>query len=150
MTIKWSKEWELDIPVIDSQHKRIVDFINKIVEQGEDRDAIETVLNELKDYTSSHFAFEESLMEEAGYGFTKAHSRVHVLFIRRIDDYWKEFKNGNNISEDLVKTLESWLFNHIKHDDQDYSDTVKANLISATEKAKEKEKKKSWFGKLFG
>ncbi len=150
MTIKWSKEWEIGIPVIDSQHKRIVDFINMIPDQGEDKQAIEAVLTELKDYTSSHFAFEESLIEEAGYPFTKAHSRVHVLFIRRIEDYWQEFRNGNDISSELVKTLETWLFNHIKHDDQDYSETVKRNLQAATDKAKEKEKKKNWFNKLFG
>ena len=149
MTITWSADWELGIPVIDAQHKRIVDFINQLSKQGNNLQAIENVLIELKDYTSSHFAFEESMMEEAGYQFVKAHSKVHVLFIKRIDEYWEQHKKGNDIAGELVKTLKSWLFSHIKHDDQDYSTVVKSNMIEATERAKIKEKNKSWFKKLF-
>ena len=152
MSIKWSKDWELGIPVVDSQHQRIVQYINKIGDKNiaRDKQAIEDIMAELKDYTRSHFAFEETLMEEAGYGFVKAHARVHELFIRKIDDYWQEHKNGKDISDDLMKTLESWLYNHIMHDDQDYSDIVRANMTAATEKAKARDKSKSWFRKLFG
>jgi len=81
--IQWSDDLNTDIGVIDSQHKRIVDYINSLedVKGSNDRAVEEQVLNELVDYTLSHFAFEESLMEDAGYGYINGHKRVHQLFV---------------------------------------------------------------------
>ncbi|PVZ68796.1 bacteriohemerythrin [Pelagibaculum spongiae] len=151
MPIKWTEDWEIGIQVIDNQHKRIVDYINEleVCQTADDKAGVSKILTELTDYTSSHFAFEENLMEEAGYGFVTAHQKVHHLFIRRVEEYKTRYLTGEDIASELTKTLETWLFNHIKHDDKDYSGIVKQNLELATAKVK-KQKSKSWFGRLFG
>jgi hemerythrin len=118
------------------------------VQQTHSREELFLVLEELVDYTISHFAFEESLMEEAGYPFIKAHKKVHQLFTRRVESFLSRFNTGEDIADELMHVLKTWLVNHIKRDDRDYTDTVKANMVEATRRAKEK--KGSWFGRLFG
>lgn len=128
--IQWSDDLNTDIGVIDSQHKRIVDYINSLedVKGSNDRAVEEQVLNELVDYTLSHFAFEESLMEDAGYGYINGHKRVHQLFVKRVGDFMQRFKLGEDITEELLTVLKAWLINHIKSDDNDYADIVRKNL----------------------
>ena len=128
--IQWSDDLNTDINVIDNQHKRIVGYINSLEDtRGKnDRAVEEQVLNELVDYTLSHFAFEESLMEDAGYGFINGHKRVHQLFVKRVDDFMQRFKLGEDITEELLTVLKAWLINHIKSDDNDYADIVRKNL----------------------
>ena len=121
--IQWSDELNTDIDVIDSQHRRIVDYINNLedVKGLNDRAVEERVLNELVDYTLSHFAFEESLMEDSGYGYINGHKRVHQLFVKRVSDFMQRFKLGEDITEELLMVLKAWLINHIKSDDNDLS-----------------------------
>lgn len=128
--IQWVSELDTGIQVIDNQHKRIVEYINRLIDTRatRDKEQIAEVLDELVDYTLSHFTFEESLMEEAGYPFLNGHKRVHQLFVKRIGDYVQRFRMGEDITEDLLHTLKAWLVNHIKSDDNDYADIVRTNL----------------------
>lgn len=128
--IEWNNDLDTGIEVIDNQHRRIVDYINHLEDtrSSHSREEVATVLDELVDYTLSHFTFEESLMEEAGYPFIKAHKRVHELFVRRVSDYMQRFKMGEDITEELHNTLKAWLINHIRNDDNDYSEIIRTNL----------------------
>ncbi|MFA7552772.1 MAG: bacteriohemerythrin [Spongiibacteraceae bacterium] len=150
MSLQWSADLEIGISVIDSQHQRIVEYINAVetAHQHDSQKELLEVLDELVDYTLSHFAFEESLIEEAGYPFCKAHKKVHSLFTRRILGYQQRAKADENVAEELTHTLKTWLVNHIKHDDRDYTDIVKANINEASKRAKAKSG--SWMSRLFG
>ena len=123
----WQAELETGIDVIDQQHQRIVALINQLGE-AKDREGLATVLEELVDYTLSHFAFEEELMEEAGYPFSAAHKRVHEVFTKRVSEYRLRFEAGEDIVDDLRSMLSRWLFNHIRNDDKAYADSVKRHL----------------------
>lgn len=90
--------------------------------------AVSDVIDELIDYTLSHFAFEEELMEEAGYPFSHAHQRVYAVFAKRVGDYRLRFQAGEDISDELRNMLSRWLFNHIRGDDQAYAPQVIAHL----------------------
>jgi len=128
--IKWTDDLNTNIQVIDSQHHRIVEYINKLddISGSQNRDEVEQVLGELVDYTLSHFAFEESLMEDAHYPFINGHKRVHLLFTKRVGDFQQRFKMGENITVELLTVLKSWLINHIKSDDNDYVGMVQASM----------------------
>ncbi len=143
--IRWNSDLDIGIDVIDNQHKRIVEYINKLDQARNDLDkaGISIVLDELVDYTLSHFTFEETLMEEAGYPFIRAHKKVHQLFEKRIADYVQRFKMGEDISVELLNTLRAWLLNHIRNDDKDYADIVMSNMNVLGGK------KKGWLNKLF-
>lgn len=128
--IQWDEQLNTGIQVIDSQHRRIVEYINSLYDASltHNRNDVEQVLQNLVDYTLSHFAFEESLMEEAGYPFINGHKRVHELFVKRINNFQQRFKIGDDITDELLAALKSWLINHIKSDDNDYTETVLTNM----------------------
>lgn len=128
--LSWSDDLNTGIAVIDGQHRRIVDMINELYAAQHDgaRENVALVIEELVDYTSSHFAFEEAMLEEAGYVFTKAHKRVHELFIRRVEDYRARFRQGEDVCDELRSLLGRWLFGHIRNDDQNYVAAVTENL----------------------
>ena len=79
--MKWVPEYNTGIDVIDDQHKRILDYINEIVEisDGTDRARVKQILDNIIDYTQSHFTFEESLQEEAGYKY-RVHINVYMIY----------------------------------------------------------------------
>ena len=147
--LTWSTDLDTGIDVIDKQHRRIVDYINELHDartSGHKKEDIAHVIGELVDYTLSHFTFEESMQEEAHYPFLKAHKKVHDLFVKRVAEYQERFKLGEDISEELNNLLVTWLYNHIKRDDADYVESVKKNL----QQNDFVEKKKGFFGRLFG
>lgn len=125
--IKWSNEFEIGINVIDAQHRRIVSYINTLadVEGKVDRQAIAVVIDALVDYTYSHFAFEEALMEEADYEYLSVHQQTHDAFTRRISDLHQRFKDGKDVSSELGELLQTWLIDHIQSDDQSYAPKVR-------------------------
>ena len=123
----WQAELEIGIDVIDQQHQRIVALINQLAE-ATGRDDQAAVLEELVDYTLSHFAFEEELLEESGYTFGPAHKRVHDMFVRRVGEYRMRFEAGEDITTELKGMLARWLFNHIRSDDKSYSKHVRHYL----------------------
>ncbi|MEL1265291.1 bacteriohemerythrin [Pseudoxanthomonas putridarboris] len=126
----WQEDLDTGIEIIDGQHRRIVEMINQlhVTQKSMERFAVAEVIDELVDYTLSHFAFEEELMEEAGYPFSAAHKRVHEVFTKRVSEYRMRFEAGEDIVDDLRGMLSRWLFNHIRNDDKAYADSVKRHL----------------------
>ncbi|MDQ9008608.1 bacteriohemerythrin [Acinetobacter gerneri] len=150
MKMNWIPAYNTGIDVIDDQHKRILDYINQLdsIEENTNRDDIKNILNDIIDYTQSHFTFEESLQVEAQYKYAVPHKKVHDLFIKRIEGYRQKFQDGESIENELHEVLSKWLINHIQHDDADYVDSVKENMIGAIKK-QEQQKGKGWFKRLF-
>jgi hemerythrin len=147
---EWTEQLNVGIEVIDQQHRRIANYINqldKAASSGLQREELGNLINDLVDYTISHFAFEESLQEDAGYPFLKAHKKVHELFAKRVADFKDRFDRGEDISRDLNSLLVIWLLNHIKHDDADYVKSVKEYL---NQQQGGTVKKKGLFARLFG
>jgi len=106
-------------------------------------------LEDLIDYTQSHFSFEENLLEQVSYQYLPSHRGIHELFVKRLNDYRLKFEKGESIENDLYRLLSKWLINHIQHDDQDYVDAVRDNMLSYL-RAQESKKGKGWFARFFG
>ncbi len=128
--LHWSSDLDTGIEVIDKQHRRIVDYLNELSTANDvgDPAATKHVLDELVDYTLTHFAFEEELQERAKYPFLKAHKRVHEIFTKRVTEFLNRAEAGEDVTPQLLSMLKIWLVNHIKGDDADYAECVKENL----------------------
>jgi hemerythrin len=126
----WTKDLDTGINVIDGQHKQIVEYINKLDDAKVtlNRMVIKKVISDTVDYTVSHFGFEETLIEDAGYEFVRPHKRVHELFVKRVSEYKERFNDGEDVADELHDLLSRWLFSHIKNDDAAYVSAVKASL----------------------
>jgi len=127
---EWTEDLETGIDIIDEQHKRIVLYINNLYDASHSGNTkvVGEVIDELVDYTISHFAFEESLMEKADYAFLEPHKKVHELFVKKVNQFVERFAKGEDVSGELLRMLQRWLLNHIKHEDADYSVAVKRSM----------------------
>ena len=152
MPISWTADLDTGIPLIDQQHRRIVDFINhlEVAKNAGDKEAVKQIVYDCVDYTLSHFAFEESLQEETGYAYCKPHKKVHELFARKVSEYQERMDLGDDVAEELHATLARWLVNHIKRDDADYVESVRASMAPGARALAEEKKKTGWFRRLFG
>lgn len=83
---QWDSSFSVNIEVIDNQHKQIIQYINdlNVAFSYNEMYLIKEVLDNLIDYTKSHFSFEENLMKEAGYNMLEDHKKAHKAFIERI------------------------------------------------------------------
>jgi hemerythrin len=130
MFLVWDDAYDTGIEVIDTQHRKIVDYINQLDNAitSNNRDDIEKVFENLFSYCISHFSFEESLMAEHGYEHTEGHRVVHDSFTDRIERYKVEWKEGKDISRQLLRDLKVWLVSHIQREDQFYANEIRNKL----------------------
>jgi hemerythrin len=130
MPLAWSADLDTGIDVIDFQHRQLVDYLNRLEASlvAGDRLGVRGVLDQLADYTESHFAFEESLQAEANYKLYEAHKATHEIFIKRLARYRERHDAGDNIGENLYDMLTTWLLHHIKRDDAAYVADVQRTL----------------------
>ena len=125
--VSWTADLSVGIEAIDDQHRRIVDYINELhdASQANDRQVIGRIIDDLMEYTVSHFSFEELMMERAGYRFLGPHKKVHELFTRRVTEFRHRFKLQEDVAMEMQETLINWLMNHIKNEDRNYAATVR-------------------------
>lgn len=130
------KEFLTGIEAVDKQHQRLVDMVTQLDDvrktnfpsQERKQQSVGNVVAEMIDYTISHFAFEESLMEDANYKYFNAHKRIHELLIKRAGEYKERWQAGEDIADELYDVLYRWLFNHIRNDDRAFAPVVKKNI----------------------
>ncbi|MBN2706566.1 MAG: bacteriohemerythrin [Deltaproteobacteria bacterium] len=120
----WSSSFENGVAEFDRQHHRLVNLVNelyKAMKRGDSREVAGRVLDELVDYTNTHFADEERLMVEYKYPDYAAHVALHRDLVAKVVDFQKNFKAGQStISLDLLTFLKDWLIGHIKGVDRKY------------------------------
>lgn len=137
----WTDDLDLGIDIIDSQHRQIVAYINELndaIKNNRSED-IHTVIESVRDYTFNHFAFEEQLLERAGYVLLDAHQAVHRRFEEKVRKVQEDLADGRDpfvVGRKVRTWLMTWLVQHIKHEDIDYVPAVKKML----------RKKQSWIG----
>lgn len=107
--------------LIDSQHKELIDRINKLLDSCEENDAklaaIKT-LDYLADYTVFHFGAEEELQKEIEYPGYEAHKEQHENFKKTIAELDEMLQEEEGPSSAFVEKVEEnvikWFYTHIE------------------------------------
>lgn len=121
----WTKNFEIGVPKIDGQHKRLVHLLNMLASQfghQADWDTINTIVNELTEYAAYHFQSEEKIWKQhfIGDDWLSKHLQEHADFvfnISRIKDE-KNTKPLDKIIEETLSFLTHWLALHILDSDK--------------------------------
>tara|TARA_R110000868_G_scaffold52742_10_gene166223 strand:- start:3608 stop:4054 length:447 start_codon:yes stop_codon:yes gene_type:complete len=133
LQFQWVPEFETGIDVVDSQHKRIFEYLLEVDRaiRLQDPDVVKQIARSLIDYSISHNAFEETLMERASYPILAAHSKVHEAFRNRALAYDQRLENGEDcfkVAKEVRSDIGLWLTNHIQRDDKDYVPYVRKSI----------------------
>ena len=123
--IEWKDEYSVGIDSIDQQHRKLVGLINQLataVDYSTGKEFEQDALDELVDYTKTHFSYEEGLMETNGYPDFEAHKTQHREMIRKVEEVLAEYEKDPDTAMDNAKSyLQGWLINHINGTDKQYS-----------------------------
>ena len=135
--IEWKDEYNLEIPAIDRQHRKLFDYLNALRQGIMDHntvDAINKSLQDLYEYGKEHFSFEEHLMELGDYSVLAEHKVKHQEFNQKIEEYKNKFQQGNELmATDIIVFIKTWLLNHILIEDRKYADYFVKNNFRCSE-----------------
>jgi hemerythrin-like metal-binding protein len=121
--INWSRSYSVGVSQMDKEHQRLIDIINNLysaMRSGRSKDAIGSILDELIDYTKTHFAHEEKLMKESNYDGFDEQKRSHEALIAQVVEIQGKFRVGTALGQEVMNFLKSWLINHIQGLDKKY------------------------------
>ncbi len=122
--VQWTPKLDLHVPMIDKQHRLLVDYINELyTAMAHNRTAAElqVILHKLRDYTATHFADEEKLFTATTYLGATEHVKIHRKFVAKLDEVEEQLNSGTaTVSMDLLTFLKDWLVQHIMGTDPTY------------------------------
>ena len=132
--IRWDPKFTLGIPLIDEQHKHLVELCNKLYTEvmasrlkyendnnTQWQNALAGTLKECVNYVATHFSSEEKLMKLVSYEQFSEHKNRHDEFTKKVLETAKGF-NSMDFSDAIkfCKFLYEWILSHIAHEDKLY------------------------------
>ena len=123
--VKWDESMMIGHPVIDMQHKRLVDEIACLCEEIKkpniDEECVKKHIRFLLEYAKEHFRTEEEIMKNMGYSGYLEHYNAHRWFEKQakklVEDYLK-YGASPMILRRIQHLLIDWLLSHILGMDQ--------------------------------
>lgn len=133
--LQWNEKFEIGQLEIDSQHKMLVDYTNRLESLAHitnpDRQEVEFLLNLVdfvEQYTQSHFAYEENCMARYRCPAYAANRAAHLEF----SQYFRAFKHRFEVEgcrpellKGLYETCRNWVQTHIFHLDMQLKPCLK-------------------------
>lgn len=123
--IRWESAYALDLPEIDNQHRELLEVMNTLwacVVKAAPEKELEDVLDQLREYTRTHFVAEETLMRIQQYPQLDAHMKQHQDFIDQLTQAKGKLATNPAAALELLGFLKDWLVNHIDRSDRHYAD----------------------------
>ena len=132
--ITWLPSFSVNLPPIDEQHKRLFDLINQlheeIVVKKSGHEGIGAALEELIQYTKTHFELEERFLESMHYPELAQHKAKHEALTKRVVKLQQDFTAGKTtVAGELMNLMHFWLRNHILQADRKYGAFLRGERI---------------------
>ena len=115
-----SKDMEVGVEKIDTQHKELINRLNAVVSMGVkavSNEETQKTLDLLGDYIVKHFTDEEVLQRQSGYSKYEWHKGQHQIYVDEFNKLKDEFTmNGYSpkFTLDMSNTIINWIVRHIK------------------------------------
>jgi len=107
---------------IDEQHGTLFDILEKlqgVVKGGSDWSVVYFALDDLTNFTRTHFVVEEALMRLHGYPELDQHCAEHRSFSERLAQL-EERAVREDVSLPIIEFIQHWLVDHIAVSDKAY------------------------------
>jgi len=129
--VEWDAAWDLGIPLIDAQHRKLVGMIRTLQEafRRPDRDAqtLLVILFQMLDYAITHFSDEEHVFLGHGWPGEASHLSEHEAFLQRARALLGTFgTDSETLQQETLTWLLQWLQHHILRSDRAFADYLAA------------------------
>lgn len=123
---EFKEEFLTGIPLIDQEHRRLFEIADNLYNLKSEAfmpdkyDNIRHILQELKDYTLTHFQHEEEYMESIGYKQLFSQKIQHDSLRHTIENWDIDSIDDNQDAaiDEILHTVTDWLTDHILHLDK--------------------------------
>jgi hemerythrin len=118
------------IDQVDREHRQLFEIAGRVhdsltADGDAALEAARVAVAELLDYTETHFASEEKLMESAGFPDLAAHQALHGGLIMQARDMEMRAELGErHIPLELSRFISRWLVEHIMANDKKFGEFV--------------------------
>lgn len=130
---EWSADLEIDGADIDQDHRQLIDLINQLHQftvDGQGREIVGEVLEQLLTYTEQHFQREERLMVSLGFPDVQQHQRKHEELTARMRELQQLHQAASMAVPSLLSsTLRDWLSLHIRRSDREIREHLKRGRL---------------------
>ncbi len=85
--LEWKTIWECGNPIIDEQHKKLIELANSLIDLASHKVSTETAIslfNQLIEHLIHHFTQEEQIIADAGFPDTPRHAERHQNLVKKI------------------------------------------------------------------
>lgn len=122
--IAWTEDVSVEVAIIDRQHKRLIEMINRLITDPETTTKSETIselLTDMTNYAQEHFATEEELMRQHNYLHLEEHVAQHRAFRKKTVDFCTATTlDVGTVPQTMLRYLSNWLLEHILTSDMAY------------------------------
>lgn len=123
---EFKEEFLTGIDQIDAEHRRLFEIADELYNlkceefMPDKYDNIRHILEELRDYTLTHFEHEEAYMESIGYERLPEQKRQHEALEETINDWDTDAidENQDETIDEILHLVTNWLVNHILYEDK--------------------------------
>ena len=115
-------------PEVDAQHARILEELERLRAAGPS--GITVLIAFLHQHVRSHFAYEELLMDEAGYPDAERHTAQHREYVNTVARLQEQLDRDLGTAESLdaiIATVESWVVDHVMRADHKLASFLRAH-----------------------
>ncbi|MCB1906771.1 MAG: hemerythrin family protein [Rhodocyclaceae bacterium] len=152
---EWSDDYSVGVQEIDEQHKELVGLLNDLhtaIHEHHGTQASRRILDELAEYTRTHFMVEESLMRISNYPEFEAHKHSHEELIAQVQGLQEKLDSGQAaITFELLHFLKVWLTRHINEADKRFGSylTQHGGAAEWSPEVKQSMTRKKWWWKFW-
>ena len=119
--IEWREDFSIGVPEVDHEHRELIELINaahaELAEAPSNNSAAE-FLGEIHARIAGHFALEEKIMREVGYGRLGPHKAAHEILLDDIREFMDACETGQTLDEAAFGTrLADWFGEHFRTED---------------------------------
>ena len=140
--IAWNDDFLVGNAQIDEQHRYLFQLINAFYDaymENQSRREVLRLLNQLIEYSESHFQDEEAIMRKAGYVEIESHHHAHEGLYDQIFALNTKFDDrALNPTHDTISFLRTWLTDHIMKEDMAFAAFAKSKDGGAADPVKPK------------
>lgn len=123
--MEWNNGFSVNVLEIDTQHQHLVKMLNTLndaMKARKGKAVMGKIIEGLIEYAATHFATEEKYFDQFSFTGAFAHKKEHQKFVNQVQGFKKGFDADELIlSLDVLDFLKTWLVNHIKGSDKNYS-----------------------------
>jgi hemerythrin len=134
---RFDSRFAVGIDQVDREHQKLFEIAGRVhdcltADSATATDAARAAVAELLDYTETHFASEEKLMEAAGFPELEVHRSLHRGLIAQARDMEMRVELGErHVPLELNRFIYAWLVDHIMSNDKRFGDFVAAQGAAA-------------------